>query len=165
MKKRCEGMLEIIEGTYERCDNLAQRGSDFCWECRQFGNKKAVQLRDDIRGMPKLADLSGAVAADLGAGRFHPHMAVAEGTLTRRSRSRDDSPCRSSPDVPVHLFLTRNHESRNPTDRTRKHHRTGDERNDGSQRETGKMENPVAVTNPKIQRDLGPTVGISGNIG
>jgi hypothetical protein len=47
MKKRCEGMLERIDGTYEQCDNLAQHGSDLCWECRQLGNKKAVQLGDE----------------------------------------------------------------------------------------------------------------------
>jgi hypothetical protein len=44
MKKRCE-MLKRIDGTHEQCDNLAQHGSDFCWECRQLGNKKAVQLK------------------------------------------------------------------------------------------------------------------------
>jgi hypothetical protein len=47
MAKRCEGMLEKIDGTYEQCDNLAQHGSDFCWECRQLEKKKAVQLSDE----------------------------------------------------------------------------------------------------------------------
>lgn len=36
MKKRCEGMLERIDGTDEQCDNLAQHDSDFCWECRRL---------------------------------------------------------------------------------------------------------------------------------
>jgi hypothetical protein len=49
MKKRCEGMLERIDSTYEQCDNLAQHGSDFCWECQQLGNKKAVQLGNEMR--------------------------------------------------------------------------------------------------------------------
>ena len=38
--KRCEGALEKINGGYEQCDNVAQYGSDFCWECQQIGNKK-----------------------------------------------------------------------------------------------------------------------------
>ena len=47
MKKRCEGMLERTDGAHEQCDNLAQHGSDFCWECQQLGNKRAVQLSDE----------------------------------------------------------------------------------------------------------------------
>lgn len=38
--KRCEAMLEKIDGTWEQCDNVAEGGSDFCWECQQIGNKK-----------------------------------------------------------------------------------------------------------------------------
>jgi hypothetical protein len=37
--KRCEGALEKI-GTFEQCDNVAEGGSDFCWECEQIGNTK-----------------------------------------------------------------------------------------------------------------------------
>jgi len=37
---RCEGALGKISGGYERCDNVAEHGSDFCWECKQIGNKK-----------------------------------------------------------------------------------------------------------------------------
>jgi hypothetical protein len=38
--KRCEGALEKLNGTFEQCDNVAEGGSDFCWECQQIGNKK-----------------------------------------------------------------------------------------------------------------------------
>lgn len=38
--KRCEGALKRIDGQYERCDNLAEGGSDYCWECQQLGNTK-----------------------------------------------------------------------------------------------------------------------------
>jgi hypothetical protein len=38
--KRCEGMLEKIDGTFEQCDNVAEGGSDYCWECQQLGNTK-----------------------------------------------------------------------------------------------------------------------------
>lgn len=37
---RCEGALEKISGGYEQCDNVAEGGSDFCWECQQISNKK-----------------------------------------------------------------------------------------------------------------------------
>lgn len=38
--KRCEGALKKISGGYEQCDNVAEHGSDFCWECQQSGNTK-----------------------------------------------------------------------------------------------------------------------------
>jgi len=38
--KRCEGALEKLDGTFEQCDNAAEGGSDFCWECQQLGNTK-----------------------------------------------------------------------------------------------------------------------------
>ena len=31
---------EKLDGTFEQCDNVAEGGSDFCWECQQIGNKK-----------------------------------------------------------------------------------------------------------------------------
>ena len=37
--KRCEAMLEKIDGTFEQCDTPAEAGSDYCWECMQIGNK------------------------------------------------------------------------------------------------------------------------------
>jgi len=33
--KRCEGMLEKIDGTFEQCDAPAETGSDYCWECQR----------------------------------------------------------------------------------------------------------------------------------
>jgi hypothetical protein len=47
--KRCEGMLERIDGKYEQCDNPAEHGSDSCWECQQLGNKTAAQLGNEMR--------------------------------------------------------------------------------------------------------------------
>ena len=38
--KRCEGALERLDGTFEQCDNVAEHGSDYCWECQQLGNTK-----------------------------------------------------------------------------------------------------------------------------
>jgi hypothetical protein len=38
--KRCQGALEKLDGTFEQCDNIAEGGSDFCFECQQLGNKK-----------------------------------------------------------------------------------------------------------------------------
>jgi hypothetical protein len=35
--KRCEGVLEKIDGTYEQYDNVAEGSSDFCWECQKLG--------------------------------------------------------------------------------------------------------------------------------
>lgn len=45
MKKRCEGVLQRIDGAHEQCDNMAQHGSDSCradsWK------QKAVRLSDE----------------------------------------------------------------------------------------------------------------------
>jgi hypothetical protein len=38
--KCCEGALKKIDGTFEQCDNVAEGGSDYCWECQQLGNTK-----------------------------------------------------------------------------------------------------------------------------
>lgn len=38
--KRCEAMLEKIDGAFEQCNNAAEHGSDYCWECQQLGSTK-----------------------------------------------------------------------------------------------------------------------------
>src|SRR6267154_2153409 len=40
--KRCEAMLEKIDAAFEQCDAPAKAGSDYCWECQQLGNTKAI---------------------------------------------------------------------------------------------------------------------------
>jgi hypothetical protein len=35
--KRCEGMVERIDGKHEQCDNPAEHGSDYCWELPEVG--------------------------------------------------------------------------------------------------------------------------------
>lgn len=47
--KRCEGALERFDGTYEHCDNVAEGGSDFCWECRELGNKRFRRATVDCK--------------------------------------------------------------------------------------------------------------------
>jgi hypothetical protein len=35
--KRCEAMLEKLDGTFEQCDAPAGAGSDSYWECQKLG--------------------------------------------------------------------------------------------------------------------------------
>jgi hypothetical protein len=41
--KCCEGALKKLDGGYEHCDNVAEHGSEFCWECRELGNTKEAE--------------------------------------------------------------------------------------------------------------------------
>ena len=38
--KRCQRALEKLDGTFEQSGNIAEGGSDFCWECQELGNRK-----------------------------------------------------------------------------------------------------------------------------